>query len=173
MMFSATFLLVLRSQMRTELSLEAVANTWMVIIKPSANMTMDQMAAVLHRMVEGETRTEKLVCRKGSGDTFNPMEPSLVARALARVRHLEIANKSEEERMSTEHLVALLTAMTERDSRLTSFSYMIPSDSPFGNCYPSLEGLEGEVARELVRGVREARWQIHYILPRVREAAGH
>ena len=28
----------------------------------------------------------KLVCRKGSGDTFNPMEPSLVARALARVR---------------------------------------------------------------------------------------
>lgn len=153
---------------------EAMANTWMVIIEPSAKLTMNQLAAMLHRMVEGETRTEKLVCRNGSGDMFNHMEPSVVARALSRVRHLEIANKNEEERMSTEHLVALLAtmAMVGRDSRLTSFSYMIPSDSPFGNCYPRLEGLEGEVARGLVEGVREARCQIHYILPRVRQAAG-
>ena len=83
-----------------------------------------------------------------------------------------IENSSLASKMSTDHIIAILTQIATKQDQLQVFSYILPSVRYGGPSYPSLEALDRSTARRLTAMVREGQVEINYILPSIREAAG-
>ena len=86
----------------------------------------------------------------------------ILLQTLSIVWSLEIANTSLTSRMSTPHLIAILTQIATKQKKLKCFSCTLPSASFGTHSYPSLEDLDTRIAKKLTDMVRQGEVKINY-----------
>ena len=162
-----------------ELVTKVVTNCSTAIIE-NDSITNEQIQDILKELSQGKSRLRHLLCRchvqssaeyEAAGEMFNFADPDLVANAFNCLESVEVANTSLTSRMSTTHIIAILTKIATKQKKLKYFSYTLPSTSSHTNSYPSLEDLDTRIAKKLIAMVRMGEVTINYILPRIREVA--
>ena len=158
---------------------KVVTNCRTAIIEKDS-ITNEQILDILNELSKGKSRLRHLLGRyhvkssaeyEAAGEMFNFADPDLVANAFNNLESVEIANTSLTSRMSTPHIIAILTKIATKQKKLKCFSYTLPSTSSNTNSYPSLEDLDSRIAKKLTVMVRLGEVTINYILPRIREVA--
>ena len=170
------------AEVEPELVAKVMTNCGLARIEKDS-LTTEQIEDVLKKLLKDKCkltgirtlsseRTSMHEPFQAGGEMFNFADPSLVARALCRPIVVTIENTSLASRMSTDHIIAILTQIATNQDQLKVFSYILPSVRYGGSSYPSLEMLDRSTARKLTAMVREGQVEINYILPSIREAAG-
>ena len=166
-----------------QLVTKVVTNCRTAIIEKDS-LTNEHIKDILNELSQGTCTLRHLLCRyhvnstahcssqyEAAGEMFNFADPDLVANAFTCLESVEIANTSLTSRMSTTHLIAILTQIATKQKKLKCFSYTLPSSSFGTNSYPSLADLDTRIAKKLTAMVRQGQVKINYILPRIREVA--
>ena len=169
-----------------ELVTKVVTNCKTAIIEKDS-ITNEQIQDILHELSKGKCTLKHLLCRdhimttaqyeaaghyyEAPGEMFNFADPDLVANAFNCLESVEIANTSLTSRMSTTHIIAILTEIAQNQKNMKCFSYTLPTSSFGTNSYPSLRDLDITIAKKLTAMVKQGEVTINYILPRIREVA--
>ena len=105
-----------------ELVTKVVTNCRTAIIEKDS-ITNEQIQDILKELSQGKSRLKHLLCRchvqssaeyEAAGEMFNFADPNLVANAFNCLESVEIANTSLTSRMSTTHIIAILTEIATK-----------------------------------------------------------